>query len=54
MNLDGHISGIIARHLTAVGSSLARGTCETIQVLLAGGQGFFFLGDLSFLPHLSR
>ena len=30
---------------TAVGSSLTRVTCETNQVLLAGGQ-VFFLGDL--------
>ena len=37
--------------LTAVGSSLARVTCETGQVPLAGGQ-VVFLGDLPFLPHL--
>ena len=41
-----------ARHLTAVGSSLARVTCEASQVLLAGGQ-VFFLGDLPFSPHLT-
>ena len=37
---------------TAVGSSLARVTCETSQVLLAGGQ-MDFLMDLPFLPHLT-
>ena len=39
-------------HLTTVGLSLARVTCETSEVLLAGGQ-VFFLGDLPFLPHLT-
>ena len=34
-----------------MGSSLARVTCETSQVVLAGGQ-VVFLGDLPFLPHL--
>ena len=34
-----------------VGSSLARVTCETSQVLLAGGQ-VVFLGVLLFSPHL--
>ena len=29
-----------------------RGTCETSQVLLAGVPGVFFLGVLSFSPHL--
>ena len=38
--------------LTAVGSSLAQVTCETSQVLLAGGQ-VVFLEDLPFLPHLA-
>ena len=38
--------------LTAVGSSLARATCETSQVLLAGGQ-VVFLGDLPFSPCLT-
>ena len=33
-----------------MGWSLARVTCETSQVLLAGGQ-VFFLGDLPYLPH---
>ena len=42
---------LIARHLTAMGLSLARVTCETSQVLLADGQ-VFFLGDLPFSPHL--
>ena len=37
----------IACHLTA------RVTCETSQVLLAGGQ-VVFLGDLPFSPHLSN
>ena len=41
----------IACHLTAVGSSLARVTCETSQVLLAGGQ-VVFLEDLQFSPTL--
>ena len=36
-------------HLTAVGSSLARVTRETSQVLLTGGQ-VVFLGDLPFSP----
>ena len=36
----------------AVGSSLARVTCETSQVLLGGGQ-VVFLGDLPFLPYLT-
>ena len=45
-------------HLTqflgpAVGSSLARVTCETSQVLLAGGQ-VVFLGDLPFSPGTLR
>ena len=44
-------SALIARHLTAVSCSLAPVTCETSQVLLAGGQ-VFFLGDLPFSPHL--
>ena len=39
-------------HLTAVGSSLARVTCETSKVLPAGGQ-VVFLGDLPFSPHLT-
>ena len=39
----------MACHFTAVGSSLARVTCETSQVLLAGGQ-VVFLGDLAFSP----
>ena len=43
---------LIARHLTAVGSGVARVTCETSQVLLAGGQPVF-LGDLTFTPHLT-
>ena len=30
-------------HLTAVGSSQAQVPCETSQVMLAGGQVFFFL-----------
>ena len=34
-------------HLTTVGLSLARATCETSQVLLVGGQ-MVFLGDLPF------
>ena len=34
------------------GSSVARVTCETSQVLLAGGQ-VFFLGDLPFSPHIT-
>ena len=38
--------------LTTVGSSLARVTCETSQVLLACGQ-VVFLRDLLFLPHLT-
>ena len=37
---------------TAVGSSLTRVTCKTIQVLFAGGQ-VFFLGDLPFSPHFA-
>ena len=37
--------------LAAVGSSLARVTSETSQVLLAGGQ-VVFLWDLLFSPHL--
>ena len=36
--------------VTAVGSSLARVTCETSQVLLAGGQ-VVFLEDAPFSPH---
>ena len=43
----------MARHLTTVGSSLARVTCETSQVLLAGGE-VFFLCDFLFLPHLTK
>ena len=42
-------------HLTAVsgvGSSPSLATCETSQVLLAGGSGGFFLGVLPFSPHL--
>ena len=31
----------MARHFTVVGSSLARVTCETSQVLIAGGQVVF-------------
>ena len=42
----------IAHHLTAVGSSLAEVTCETSQVLLAGGQ-VVYLGDLPFSPNLT-
>ena len=38
--------------LTAVGSSLARVTSDTSQVVLAGDQ-VVFLGDLPFLPHLT-
>ena len=39
---------------TAVGLNLARVTCETSQVLLAGGQVFFsFPGGLPFSPHLT-
>ena len=34
------------------GSSLASVTCETSQVLLAGGQ-VFFRGDLPFSPNLT-
>ena len=37
---------------TAVGSSLARFTCESSQVLLAGGQ-VVYLGDLQFSPDLA-
>ena len=40
------------RHLTAVGSRLAQVTCETSQVLLAGGQ-VVFLGNLPFSPLLT-
>ena len=36
----------------AVGSSLVRVTCETSQVLLAGGQ-VVFLRDLPLSPHLA-
>ena len=36
-------------NLTAVGSSLARITCETSRVLLAGGR-WFFSGISSFRP----
>ena len=43
---------IVSRHLIAVGSILARVTCETSKVLLASGQ-VVFLGDLPFSPHLS-
>ena len=39
-------------HLTAVGSSLARVTRETSQVLPAGGQ-VVFLADVPFSPHLT-
>ena len=39
------------KNMTAVDPSLARVTCETSQVLLAGGQDF--LGDLLFPPHLT-
>ena len=39
-------------HLYAVRSSLARVTCETSQVLLAGGQ-VVFLGDLQFSSYLT-
>ena len=39
------------RNLTAVGSSLARVTCETSQVLLACGQ-VVFLGISHFYPTL--
>ena len=46
------LSALIARYLTAVGSSLARVTCEASQVLLAGGQ-VVFLGDLPFSTHLT-
>ena len=43
--------GKIARHLTAVGLSLAPVTVEISQVLLAGGQVFFlWVWDLPFLP----
>ena len=42
----------ITRHLTAVGSSLARVTCDTSQVLLAGGQ-LFFLREFPFSLHLT-
>ena len=38
-------------HRTTVGSSLAQVTCETRQVLLAGGQ-MVFLGDFPFFPIL--
>ena len=41
----------MARHLTAVGLSLARVTCETSQVLYVSGE-VVFLRDHSFLPHL--
>ena len=44
------IFSALARRLTAVGSSPARITCETSQVLLVGGQQVFFLGDLPFSP----
>ena len=46
-----HVS-FAAQHLTAVGSSLSRVTCETSHVLLAGGQ-VFFLQDLPFSPHFT-
>ena len=35
-----------------MGSSLARVTCGSSQVLLAGGQ-VVYLGDLPFLPHVA-
>ena len=38
--------------ISLLGSSLARVTCQTSQVLLAGGQ-VFFLGELVFSPHLT-
>ena len=38
--------------ITAVGSSLARITCETSQVCLQVVR-WFFLGDLPFLPHIT-
>ena len=41
------------RYPTAASSSLAQVTYEVSQVLLAGGQGFFFLGiSLFFTPWL--
>ena len=43
---------ILSAHLTAVGLSLAGVTCETSQVLLAGGQ-VFFVWDLTFSHHLT-
>ena len=39
-------------YLTAVGSSLARVTCETSQAPLANDQ-VFFLGDHPFSPHIT-
>ena len=45
-------SAEMARHLTAVGSSLAWVACETSQVLLAGGQ-VISLGDLPFASYLT-
>ena len=44
---------LIARHLIAMGSSLAGATCETSQVLLAGGP-VGFLGDVSISLHLAN
>ena len=41
-----------ALNLTAVGSNLARVTCETSQILFACGQ-VVFLGDLPFSPYLT-
>ena len=43
------VKDAVARHLTAVGSSITRVICETSQVLPAGGQ-LIFLGDLPFSP----
>ena len=45
-------SALNGHHFIAVGSSPARVTCETSQVLLVGGQ-VVILGDLPFSPHLS-
>ena len=41
---------LITRHLTAVGSSLAWVTCETSQILFAGGQVFFLGVSPIFAP----
>ena len=46
------LSTLKTRNLTAVGLTLARVTCETSQVLLAGGQ-MVFHEDFPFSPHIA-